>query len=320
MGNVKYYCEYCDYSTDTERGLNIHVGRKHGKPIEKCEECKEEFETSPSTDRKFCSDECYRTHQQRTKENKEANCEVCGEYFEYHPSAYVGRFCSKKCQYKGSSAPSGQEHWNYKNEITKQCKNCDGKFNVKPHKAHQEFCSLECVGEYGEWEKPGRNKVERIKKDCHICGEEVIRLPSNITSDEGRVFCSEQCRGNWVSKSDIFNASSVYVNETNRTVASGWEAKVDRILHESVFEYEYESKTFTIGDGRNYTPDFIVEDDIVIEVKGQPSEHSYERSSLFLQEYGEDWLYIVVGTEMDSHIHISWNDYSKIPEVLENVI
>lgn len=316
---MKYECENCEYSTDTEKGLNIHIGRVHGKPLEVCGECGEEFEISPSSEREYCSEKCYRRYRREHSSYERGECDACGEEFRYHPSACSGRFCSKECQCEYGVTPAGEEHWNYKEGEEKKCKECGESFSVKPYERHRSFCSQECVGKY-DWERSGRNKVERVANDCFECGEKVLRLPSNIHSDENRVFCSEKCRGAWVSRSDLFNSTSVYVEETERTVTSGWEADVDRLLSRSNFEYEYENMTFQIGNGRNYTPDFIVEREIVVEVKGQPSNSSHKRSKLFMDEYGDEYLYVVVGTEMVSHIHISWSEYRSLLEVLDDAL
>lgn len=57
----------------------------------------------------------------------------------------------------------------------------------------------------------------------------------------------------------------IYVQESDTTVRSGWEAEIDVMLHESDINYEHEGATFDLGD-YTYTPDFICESNVVIEV------------------------------------------------------
>jgi len=124
-----------------------------------------------------------------------------------------------------------------------------------------------------------------------------------IRSDECRRLIAEGQMGN-------NNGGRVIqtVEETDHEVDSYWEAEFDRRLHNSGVSYEYEGRTFDIGDGRGYTPDFII-GDIVVELKGAVwTGWSIERAERFRQHHPE-FTYVVVGNEdIPCDIHYSWED------------
>lgn len=308
-------CPHCEYSTDTETGLNIHVGRVHGRTRE-CEWCGEDFDYHPSVDNKFCSDSCFREKRQHNSELKETNCLECEKIFSYHPSASGGKFCSRECFYESDINFSWDEdderRIDYKESV---CLNCNNGFFYNPKKKDGKFCTQECFYESDmEWERPGRSKVEREIYKCYTCGEEIKRLECDVSNPE-RVFCNDKCRGVWVSECSRFRTTdSVYVEETGRNVRSGWEAEIDRMLYESGLEYDYEPRIFDIGE-HSYTPDFKF-DKYIIEVKGQVSERDKRRANDFM-EYHPDYEYIVVGSKLPCDTYIHWDDRESLMEVID---
>lgn len=308
-------CPECDYSTDTQRGLNIHIGRVHGNE-EECKYCGEIFTYHPSSENKFCSEECYREWRQQKSKVKEAECNVCGDEFQYHPSAENGLFCSRECMYESDYSfivPRNKEYQGGRFQET-NCEKCGETFTYDTKKKKGMFCSQECFYQSEkDFPTPGRSLVERKEFHCEVCGDIVERLECDVV-DSGRVFCSNDCRGEWVSRSDIFQTpSSVYVEETNRKVKSGWEAEMDRFLNDSDVDYEYESRVFDLGK-YSYTPDFLV-DDKVIEVKGQVTDRDIERAELFKENF-PGYKYIVVGSSLPCDIHIKWDNMRSVLEVI----
>jgi len=308
-------CPGCDYSTDTERGLNIHIGRVHGRTKE-CKYCSELFVYHPSENNKFCSEKCYKSYRDENSENQQTECVECGDSFFYHPTAESGKFCSWECFSKS------EINFNWKNtEIKKKktaesiCENCGEEFDYNPDKTKGIFCSQKCVHKSDKkWPKPGRNKVEREELQCHICDEKLIRLPSEVPKSK-KVFCSQECRGIWVSESDIFRTTdSVYVEETDRKVRSGWEAEIDRMLYDSELKYEYEPKIFDIGQ-QSYTPDFKV-NDYIIEVKGRVVDRDIKRAEKFMDTHS-GFEYVVVGSYLPSDIHIDWDNRDELIKVVQ---
>jgi len=94
---------------------------------------------------------------------------------------------------------------------------------------------------------------------------------------------------------------SVYVEKTDREVYGNWEARVDRILHDIRIEYGYETESFELGS-QTYIPDFIVEDDIIFEVKGKIWDKPDVRSQEFMQDYPEYTYVVIGGTEIREDI------------------
>jgi len=305
-------CPHCNYSTDTEKGLNIHIGRVHGRE-ENCRWCDEVFTYQPSADNKFCSESCYMKYKQSESDVQKTNCLECGETFLYHPSAESGKFCSRKCFYETDiTIKKGSYKQREIRETT--CDTCGETFSYYPKKTKGLFCSQECFYQNDkEWEKPGRNTVERDKYDCYTCGEIVERLDCDVPNPK-RVFCSHKCRGVWVGKSEKFRSTdTIYVEETDREVRSGWEADIDRMLNKSPYDYEYESEIFDIGK-HSYIPDFKVGDNI-IEVKGQVTERDNRRAKAFMKHHPE-YKYIVVGNKIPCDVFITWDDKNELLEVI----
>lgn len=107
------------------------------------------------------------------------------------------------------------------------------------------------------------------------------------------------------------------VEETGHRVRSNWEKKIDLLLYRAEIDYEYEPDTFNLPNGDTYTPDFIVNNSIIIEVKGWPDERSVKRAELFMEEYPE-FLYLVVGNELPCDIFLDWENYKNIVERIES--
>jgi hypothetical protein len=105
------------------------------------------------------------------------------------------------------------------------------------------------------------------------------------------------------------------VEATGHTVRSNWEKEIDLSLHSSELNYRYEPKTFNLTDELTYTPDFIVED-IIMEVKGWPSDISKKRAEIFLEEKPE-YTYLVIGNKIPCDIFIAWEDRDILVEKIQ---
>lgn len=106
------------------------------------------------------------------------------------------------------------------------------------------------------------------------------------------------------------------VDETGHTVKSTWEATVDRLLHASETDFEYEPETFEFEDGRAYTPDFIAGGSVVVEVKGHVwNDWSIERAIRFMSEF-PDYTYVVVGAELPCDRHLPWSQREDLTELI----
>jgi hypothetical protein len=133
--------------------------------------------------------------------------------------------------------------------------------------------------------------------------------------NEGReITWADKVSKTMAQKDSTNPAQQIDVEKTGNTVRSGWEKEIDIMLFESDFEYQYESEFFDLGKYR-YTPDFFV-GDVVIEVKGWADERSKETAELFMQKFGDDYTYVVIGDKMKAHKHIEWENRSQLISVL----
>lgn len=103
---------------------------------------------------------------------------------------------------------------------------------------------------------------------------------------------------------------------TQHTVRSGWESETDLMLYDAGYDFEYEPGPFKIGDGREYTPDFKVGDDI-IEVKGYVWDDEDQRAKQFMEAHPE-YRYIVIGTELPADEWLPWRKREQLCDLLED--
>jgi len=111
-------------------------------------------------------------------------------------------------------------------------------------------------------------------------------------------------------------ALHIEVVETGHTVRSGWEADIDKMLHEMGVEYGYETCSIEYANGRKYIPDFVV-GNVLIEVKGFADDGSVQKSKAVCDS---DYRYIVIGGNHAKKLKcdgfIQWENKSKLKEIL----
>jgi hypothetical protein len=112
---------------------------------------------------------------------------------------------------------------------------------------------------------------------------------------------------------------AVDVPETDRTVRSKLERTVDQLLHDSEFDYEYEPKAFDLPSGKGYLPDFVVDDEIVIEVKGNADERSVEKATDFMSTY-QGLVYVVVGDVLPCDWYLPFDAIDELTGLLDTLI
>ena len=111
------------------------------------------------------------------------------------------------------------------------------------------------------------------------------------------------------------------VEKTGHYVRSGWEKAVDLLLHEKGVEYAYEPQGFDCGEEGDYYPDFIVRDDVVIEVKGYVWDRNVAKAEQFMDKYPE-YTYVVVGgreaqENMVYDYYIEYENKERIVELID---
>jgi replication factor C small subunit len=104
-------------------------------------------------------------------------------------------------------------------------------------------------------------------------------------------------------------------DELGHLVRSDWEYEVGKALQDANIDYEYEP-TFELSDSV-YHPDFLL-DDTVIEVKGVAALWGQtEKVEEFLETYGDEYTFIVVGDEeLPHHEHYHRSEFD--PTVLSD--
>ena len=153
----------------------------------KCKQCKEEFSSYGSRNRKFCSRECYNKHRNVGRIKKK--CKKCGkEFYVKYSRKDKAKFCSQNC-YK--------IYWKkekYCRHFKKHTKETKRNIRVALNKLYQS-------GKKVAWNKgkkmpsiTGENshfwKGGKIIKKCKYCNQEFKSFPS-----DNRIYCSLIC--NW---------------------------------------------------------------------------------------------------------------------------
>lgn len=192
----------CDFTTDTEHGVKIHISAKHSfdKTII-CEYCGEEKEfpdRNPTEleDKKYCSRECTQNAiAERRKSRVTLECEKCGSEFEEVKSREDrAKYCSEDCRIeaftevgleKGEETrfDEGHEPWNKGLSIEKSEKiqeiarktqeaqlgiNHNPGVGFQPGEEHRNW-----KDEYTYTKKRGENwgpqRLKALNRDDHTC-------------------------------------------------------------------------------------------------------------------------------------------------------
>jgi len=120
----------------------------------------------------------------------------------------TAKFCSYNCKYKFGYSEKIRENiskghigLNTKS-ISKLCLQCKKIFDGQPSNiGRKKFCSKSCYTNYQlnnkeYWNAFEHLKVKRIKINCLVCAEELIRTESNLKKYKTR-FCSRECQNIW---------------------------------------------------------------------------------------------------------------------------
>lgn len=121
--------KFCSYEcSDTWNGR-----RRRKREDRECAHCKKTFSVRPSSDRKYCSRQCYLDHR-RDASMIEHVCEQCGKKFLAQRCEKNRKYCSHECN---GAALSIQ------NRETRECPVCGVEFEVVLS-SRQTFCSMQC--------------------------------------------------------------------------------------------------------------------------------------------------------------------------------
>jgi hypothetical protein len=351
-------CPECgDDDFDSSRGVSMHYGYNHEGSLAylyRCEECGR-LDFGNGKRNTFCSkwceiynktgtfkhfDEDYLREQ--VEEQGKTVTEIADELdvgmktvskwvLEYEiGNKYPCPSCDKSFATKQSV--SKHHHDKHDESIAGTYYNCDycGEENWTPKSKgdpkYPKYCNDDCFGSDMEGEdnpnksKERREKISQTMKENYEKGETQHSqrdrewMMENVINKRDNDYLYESdniINGSLISK-------PVFVEETERTVRSSWEKEIDLLLHNSDLNYCYEPKRFDIGD-RKYMPDFIVESEVVIEVKGYVSDGSVDKAEIFMDEY-PDYTYLVLGSKIPCDEYVSWEERNEIINRLKEIL
>ncbi|PSQ22123.1 replication factor C small subunit, partial [Halobacteriales archaeon QS_9_67_15] len=149
-------------------------------------------------------------------------------------------------------------------------------------------------------------KAELIEKATENCEYPVCDITGDnnpMRDPEVARKVSEALRGHEPTGGNIRHS-----DELGHLVRSDWEYEVAKTLQEAGIEYEYEPE-FELSDSL-FHPDFLV-DDTVIEVKGVAELWGQtEKVKEFLETYGDEYRFVVVGDEeLPHHEHYDRDEF-----------
>ncbi|PSQ61073.1 MAG: replication factor C small subunit [Halobacteriales archaeon SW_8_66_22] len=157
------------------------------------------------------------------------------------------------------------------------------------------------------WDSLDNNEKERlIEKATENCDYPVYDITGDnnpMRDPEVAKKVSEALKGHRPTGGNIRHS-----DELGHLVRSDWEYEVAKALQEAGIEYEYEPE-FKLSDSV-FHPDFLI-DDTVIEVKGSAKLWGQtEKVEEFLETYGDDYRFVVVGDEeLPHHDHYERDEF-----------
>lgn len=161
------------------------------KKVVKCLNCGKEMELSPSSSRKYCSNECYHEAKKKMTPVVKLTCEQCGKEFTRPKRSIQGqipRFCSRKCK---------SDYWG-RNRVKQVCVVCGKEFLTQAKMSGpNRCCSPECSA------KNKKNPMlgpKMLKFTCEECGREFEKTQSYVNKEKRKhgpdyvpKFCSIKC-------------------------------------------------------------------------------------------------------------------------------
>lgn len=157
-------------------------------------------------------------------------------------------------------------------------------------------------------EKISESLSGRTLSDKHIRKIVEARKESEF-SEETKRSLAQNLDGHRM-KGEIGPYDWYYIPELDRKVQGTWERDFAEMLCGCI-----DPDTIECQVQFNYCVDFVIEDSIVVEVKGWFKRGDYKKGQNFLEEYGDDYVYVVVGGDgtdkIPCHHWIDWSERGK---------
>jgi len=145
--------------------------------------------------------------------------------------------------------------------------------------------------------------IEKSTENCDYPVCDITGDNNPMRDPEVRRKVSEALKGQEPTGGNVRHS-----DELGHLVRSDWEYEVAKGLQDAGVEYEYEP-AFELSDSV-YHPDFLI-NDVVVEVKGVAELWGQtEKVEEFLETYGEDYRFVVVGdSELPHHEHYDRDEF-----------
>jgi hypothetical protein len=204
-------------------------------------------------------------------------------------------------------------------------KQCASKFSVDKRHKNESYCKNEEAIKKAHLTKLSKNpdygkkwaKTLQDRKERGLGGYDKEKYKHWSQTPEGKERISQVHKGKKVSDgfkkivsermkkllhehpNKIYSSANSGKREdlNNQYFRSNWEANYARILNEQKISWEYESETFPLSNGTSYTPDFKINKNKFVELKGWFDNDSKEKIELFLKEYPENELDLIGESE-----------------------
>lgn len=228
----------CREKYRVQRTIEVSV-REDAWVTKACAVCGKEFTRRKDKAGVVCSVECRGVKQTREAQTA-STCTVCGKRFTHYARQERGT-CSVKCaaQNRGVNFP--------------RCQTC----GVSTGSYNRIYCDEHRPS------RPGRKPLPRKTAQCLCCGEEFSR-PGTW---QGKMhYCSNKCSHSQQKK--VRDKYALIMNEHAVVFHSGWEIRFwAACLRFDIPIRSYDGPDIQTPAGV-YRPDFIINDDTVVDVKG----------------------------------------------------
>jgi len=339
-------CPACGYDdADSSRGVKMHYSYadddthpgKLPKYIFQCVQCGT-VEEGSNANQMYCSKDCRILDEVGTLKHRDEDFLI--EQIEEKGKRAVD--VAKEINVKPNAVQKWVREYDIGNDY--ECPSCDRTF------ATSQGVSKHHENEHGE-------SIRGNTYECAWCGEENWtprsrddkRFPKYCPSTENERGCYSKSmsgennpnkdpeRKEKISSGLIDSyargerkptgRNTVYVEETDRYVDSGWEADIDKLLHSMDIGYEYnghsEYKRYEFEDF-THAPDFVIpqdNNDVVIEVKGgRAIYHQKEKMEKISRSMTgrDDVVYILYGDvpQLDSDVYVDYGNEERLKSVI----
>jgi len=218
-------------------------------------------------------------------------CLNCGEYYQDITKRKVGKTCSKQC--------ASQLMVNKRNKNGSYIMNLEQKQKISSSlkESYENGSRLVTISEAHEAVKDKDRTCERIKrqKQTNVKKYGVEHWSQTLEGRKkiskihsGKICSPEQLKKMSLASREKLKNTNMYSlskkgirKDLNCFFRSTWEANYARYLNFIGINWKYESVTYELGNSISYTPDFILEDGIHIEIKGWLTKKGAEKLSLF---------------------------------------